>query len=579
MTSHPPRRLLLLSALAATVGLAAGGAAWVLIRTIAVLTNALLFHRWGSSLPSFSDLPRGPGVVLVAMAGAAVVTLLARWSPIIRGHGIPEAMEAVLVRRSRIAPRTAVAKPLSAAIAIGTGGPFGAEGPIIVTGGAIGSLVGQVIHVSASERKILLACGAAAGMAATFGTPLAAVVLAIELLLFEFSPRALIPLVVATSVAGGVHAALFGNGPLFAVPAHGFSGLPQLPLFAILGLCCGLLAVGVSRGLFAVEGLFRRLPVGEAWHPIIGAAIWASLGLLVPRALGVGYDVIEDAVAGRLAIATLLALVVGKLVIWWIALGSGTSGGTLAPILIISSCFGALAGQLLAQAAPGLGVAPSAFALVAMAATFGAAARAPFAAIIFLFELTRDYNAILPLMLATVLADLLARRLVEHSIMTEKLARRGVSVPGAYHPDPLRGTPVRAVMQRDVVTIGADADVAEAERVLAQSGHDALPVLDGAGALVGIVSPGDLLEPGLEPASPVTRVATADVVVVGADESVYAALSRMVEEGVEHLPVVDGGRVVGICTRADLLQVRLRELDQERVERGWLPARLPTIGS
>ena len=265
------------------------------------------------------------------MAGAAVVTLLARWSPIIRGHGIPEAMEAVLVRRSRIAPRTAVAKPLSAAIAIGTGGPFGAEGPIIVTGGAIGSLVGQVIHVSASERKILLACGAAAGMAATFGTPLAAVVLAIELLLFEFSPRALIPLVVATSVAGGVHAALFGNGPLFAVPAHGFTGLPQLPLFAILGLCCGLLAVGVSRGLFAVEGLFRRLPVGEAWHPIIGAAIWASLGLLVPRALGVGYDVIDDAVAGRLAIATLLALVVGKLVIWWIALGSGTSGGTLAP--------------------------------------------------------------------------------------------------------------------------------------------------------------------------------------------------------------------------------------------------------
>ena len=436
-----------------------------------------------------------------------------------------------------------------------------------------------MIHVSASERKILLACGAAAGMAATFGTPLAAVVLAIELLLFEFSPRALIPLVVATSVAGGVHAALFGNGPLFAVPAHGFSGLPQLPLFAILGLCCGLLAVGVSRGLFVVEGLFRRLPVGVAWHPIIGAAIWASLGLLVPRALGVGYDVIEDAVAGRLAIATLLALVVGKLVIWWIALGSGTSGGTLAPILIISSCFGALVGQLLAQAAPGLGVAPSAFALVAMAATFGAAARAPFAAIIFLFELTRDYNAILPLMLATVLADLLARRLVEHSIMTEKLARRGVSVPGAYHPDPLRGTPVRTVMQREVVTIGADADVAEAERVLARSGHDALPVLDGAGALVGIVSPGDLLEPGLEPGSPVTRVATADVVVVGADESVYAALSRMVEEGVEHLPVVDGGRVVGICTRADLLQVRLRELDQERVERGWLPARLPTIGS
>jgi H+/Cl- antiporter ClcA/predicted transcriptional regulator len=570
VTSHPPNRLLLLSCVAAAIGVLAGGAAWLLIRAIALLTNALLFHRWGTSLPSFEDLPRGPGVVLVAMAGALVVSLLARWSPIIRGHGIPEAMEAVLIRRSRIAPRTAVAKPLSSAIAIGTGGPFGAEGPIIVTGGAIGSLIGQVLHVSASERKVLLACGAAAGMAATFGTPLAAVVLAIELLLFEFSPRALIPLVVATSVAGGVHAALFGNGPLFAVPAHGFSGLGQLPLFALLGLACGLLAVGLSHGLFAIEGLFRRLPVSAGWHPVIGAAVWASLGLLVPRALGVGYDVIDDAVAGRLTVAALLALIVGKTVIWTIALGSGTSGGTLAPILIISSCFGALTGQLLGQAAPGLGVATSAFALVAMAATFGAAARAPFAAIIFLFELTRDYNAILPIMLATVLADLLARRLAHHSIMTEKLARRGVIVPGAYHADPLRSTAVRAVMQPAVVTVRSDADVAEAERALADSGHDALPVVDAGGALVGIIGPGDLLERDIDRASPVGRVATTDVVAIGVHESVYTALTRMVEEEVDHLPVVEGRRVVGMCTRTDILQARIRDLDHERVETGWL---------
>ena len=221
----------------------------------------------------------------------------------IRGHGIPEAMEAVLVRQSRIAPRTAIAKPLSSAIAIGTGGPFGAEGPIIVTGGALGSLLGQVLHVSANERKILLASGAAAGMAATFGTPLAAVVLAIELLLFEFSARAFVPLVVATSVAGAVHAALFGSGPLFAVPAHDFAGLAQLPWFALLGIGCGLLAT-----LIATRPVRRRarLPpparVGESWHPIIGALVWAPIGLLVPRVLGVGYDVIDDALAGRLAV-------------------------------------------------------------------------------------------------------------------------------------------------------------------------------------------------------------------------------------------------------------------------------------
>ncbi len=331
-----------LAALAAVIGLAAGGAAWVLVHLIALFTNLFLFQQWGWEMPDFRDLDRSPLIVVVAVLGAAIVTLLARWSPVIRRHGIPEAMEAILMRQSRIAPRTAVAKPLSAAVAIGTGGPFGAEGPIIVTGGALGSLLGQVLHVSASERKILLASGAAAGMAVTFGAPLAAVVLALELLLFEFSTRAFVPLVVASSLAGAVPAAAFGAGPLFSVPVRDFAGLTQLPWFALLGVACGLLATLIARGLFAVEHAYRRLPVSEAWHPVIGAVAWASLGLLVPRALGVGYDVIDDALAGRLALGTLAALAIGKLVIWWLALASGTSGGTLAPILIISSCAGGL---------------------------------------------------------------------------------------------------------------------------------------------------------------------------------------------------------------------------------------------
>ncbi len=371
-----------------------------------MLTNAALLHQYGWQLPSFRDFHPGPDLLLVATAGGLVVALLARWSPVIRGHGIPEAMEAILTRHSRISPRAAVAKPTSAAVAIGTGGPFGAEGPIIVTGGALGSIVGQVIKVSPSERKILLACGAAAGMAAVFGAPLASVVLAVELLLFEFSARALVPLVVSASIAAGVHAAVFGSGPLFTVPHHDFAGLSTLGVFALLGLACGLLAVVVAKGLFAVEAGYRRLPISEFWHPVIGALGFALIGLAVPRALGVGYDAINDVLASRFTVGALALLLLAKLVMWWIALGSGTSGGTLAPLLLIGGAFGGLVGAGLDAAFPSLGLSPGAVALVAMAATFGAATGATFTSIVFAFELTRDYEAVLPLMLAAVLADL-----------------------------------------------------------------------------------------------------------------------------------------------------------------------------
>jgi H+/Cl- antiporter ClcA len=558
-----------LSALAALVGLLAGVAAWGLIHLIAMITNVVLFQRTGWNLPNFSDLAITPWVVVAATAGGGVVALLAKWSPVIRGHGLPETMEAILVRQSRIAPRAALAKPLSAAVAIGTGGPFGAVGPIIVTGGALGSLVGQVVRVTPNQRKILLASGAAAGMAATFGSPLASVVLAIELLLFEFSARAFIPLVVATSVAAGVHAEFFGSGPLFHVPAHHFSGLGQLPLFAVLGLACGLLAVLIAKGLFFVEDLYRRLPIPDAWHPVVGAAAFASLGLLVPRALGVGYDVINDALASRLALGTLAALAVGKLVIWWIALASGTSGGTLAPILIISSTSGAFIGQLVADTFPGLNLSASSVALVAMAATFGAAARAPFAAIVFLFELTRDYDAILPLMLATVLAEIVARSLLHDSIMTEKLTRRGLRVPSAYHADAMRLTEVRSVMSSDLETVPADISVEDLAERFATGQHSAYPVVDADGGLVGIVSRRDLIN-GVPDDMTLEDLAEPEVITVGSRDTVAVALQRMLEEGVDHLPVVDDGRLVGICTRTDVLHTRLDVIAHEQSQHGWL---------
>ncbi len=563
------RRLLILCVLAAIIGLAGGGAAWVLLHIIALITNLTLFHRTGWKLPSFRGYHPGPGLFVAAIGGAFLVSLLARWEPVIRGHGLPEAMEAILTRQSRISPRAALAKPLSAALAIGTGGPFGAEGPIIVTGGALGSLIGQLLPVSPSERKILVASGAAAGMAATFGAPLAAVVLAIELLLFEFSTRAFIPLVVAASVAGGVHAGLFGSGPLFAVPAHDYAGLARLPLYVVLGLGCGLLAVVLSKGLFLIEDGFRRLPVDEFWHPVIGAVGFAIVGLAVPRALGVGYDTISDTLLGRIALGSMAILGVAKLLAWWVALASGTSGGTLAPILLMGASFGALVGHAANSLAPGVHVDPGAFALVSMAATFGAAARAPFTSIVFIFELTGDYQVILPLMLATVIADLIASGMMTESLMTEKLARRGLTVRGDYEVDVMRTTDVDKVMTTDVHTLPADATFADAMSSFLSTGHGGFPVVDGSGACVGIVTRSDILREGADLDAPVRTIATPDPVTVSPGTLALDALHTMLQDGVEHLPVVADGRLVGICTRTDLLRTRLEQIEHERPQPGW----------
>ncbi len=564
----PTRRLVLLASLGALLGFAGGGAAWVLVHLITLLTNLALFHEFSTSARSLAELDPGWPLFVAATTGALLISLLALWAPVIRGHGIPEAMEAVLTKQSKVSPRTAVAKPVSAAIAIGTGAPFGAEGPIIVTGGSLGSLLGQVLPVTPSERKILLAAGAAAGMSATFGAPLAAVVLAIELLLFEFSVRAFVPLVVATSVAGGMHSVLFGQGPLFHVPVHDYAGLDVLPAFVLLGLACGVLAIVISRGLFLVEDLYRRLPVGPFWHPVIGALGFATVGLFVPRALGVGYDAIDDVLNSRLAVGTVAALAIGKLLAWWLALGSGTSGGTLAPILLISASFGTVFGSALNGVLPGPDVALGAFAIVAMAATFGAATQATFTAIVFVFELTRDYDVILPLMLATVLADLVYSAVNEDSLMTEKLRRRGLRIGRHYGVDPFSSAHVADVMTTTVQTLPVTATVGEARQRFARRGPGAYPVMDD-GRLVGIVTRGEVLRDECVDDQRLGDRADRDLITVRPTDTAQLALQLMVDEHVEHIPVVDGhGRLVGICTRTDLLKVRRRQLDLERLQDG-----------
>jgi chloride channel protein, CIC family len=566
--------LVALTVLAGGVGLAGGGAAWVLLHLIAIISNAAVFGRWSTKTPSYAHLSATPRVVVVAVIGALLVSLLAKWSPIIRGHGIPEAMEAVLTKQSRIAPRTAVAKPLSAAIAIGTSAPFGAEGPIIVTGGAIGSLLGQVVRVSPAERKILLACGAAAGMSATFGAPLASVVLAVELLLFEFSARALVPLAVSTSVAAAVHGSLYGSGPLFTVPRHDYAGLAVLPAFVVLGLACGAFATVISRGLFVVEDLYRKLPIGEFWHPVVGAVLFASVGLFSPRALGVGYDLISDVLNSKLALSTVAVVAVVKLLSWWLALGSGTSGGTLAPILMMSAAFGTLVGTGLNHILPGPDVAPGAFAVVAMAATFGAATRATFTAIVFVFELTRDYNVVLPLMLATVVADLVFSSLSEDSIMTEKLSRRGLRIGRHYGVDPFTTATVAAIMTTPAETLPATTTIADARARFLKGGHSAYPLVDEDGQMQGMLSRGDVLFDGAEDGAAALERATREFVSVVPEDSAMTALNVMVDENVEHVPVVVDNRVIGMLTRTDLLKVRRQHRQLETRQAGLDVARL-----
>jgi CIC family chloride channel protein len=576
-------RLGFVSLLAAAVGLGAGFAAYALYLLIGLVTNAIFYRRLDTGLPGLQNHTLGGWVVLVPVLGGLAVGLMAKYgSRKIRGHGIPEAMEAVLENQSRIAPRVALLKPLSAAVSIGTGGPFGAEGPIIQTGGALGSLLGQLLHVTAAERKVLLASGAAAGMAATFSTPIAAVVLALELLLFEFKSRSFIPLAIASALATTVHFRLMGRGPMFEVAAVDF-GIPHaLPYYAVLGLLCGLLATGFSRALYWVEDLYERLPFDDMWWPAIGGLGLGILGFFVPRILGVGYDTLSDILNGRLPLAILLLVLVAKSLALLVSLGSGTSGGLLAPMFTAGAALGGAFALAVDQLVPGAHLSPGACALVGMAAVFAAASRATFAFILFAFEITRDYNAVLPLMVVSVLADLVALGLMRHSIMTEKLARRGLHVQQDYEVDPLHQVRVGEVMERDPPTLPARQSVTElADRIARHdpllAHHQAFPILDADGRLAGIVTRGDVvraLEAAPEGGATVLEAGSDDLVVAFPEETVHDALLRLLAHDVGRLPVVDRAdprKLVGYLSRASILEARLPRLAEEGVRQpGWL---------
>ncbi|MGB7513162.1 MAG: chloride channel protein [Candidatus Acidiferrum sp.] len=576
-------RMALISFLAAGIGLIAGCIAFLLYKLIGLFTNIFFFHRLSADFSSARLNHLGLWVIVTPVIGGIIVGFMAKYgSQKIKGHGIPEAMEAVLSNRSRIEPKVAILKPISAAIAIGTGGPFGAEGPIIQTGGAIGSLVGQVLHTTASERKVLLACGAAAGMSATFNTPIAGVILAIELLLFEFKSRSFIPLVVASTLATAVHVRLLGGGPMFSVAPVDF-GIPKaLPFYLVLGVICGLAAVGFSKLLYWVEDQFEKLPIDELWWPAIGALGLGVIGYFVPRVLGVGYDTIGDILNANLGLKLLLVVMVAKAVALVVSLGSGTSGGLLAPMFMSSAALGGAYAMLIDRVYPDAQLAAGAFALVAMGAVFGAASRATFTFIIFAFEITRDYNSVLPLMLVSVIADGMAMWLMpKSSIMTEKLARRGLRIHTDYETDVLQQVSVGEMMDRDLPVISSDISVGElAERIARRdptvTKHQGLLILDADENLRGIITRSDILralERDGEGNMSVLDAGTCDVLVTYPDELLHDAAAKMLRRNIGRLPVVErpeSTRVVGYLGRQGIMAARLRRLDDEHLrEVGW----------
>lgn len=567
-------RLLRTTAIAAVVGVLSTGTAYLLLLLIRFFTNLFFFQTWSVAAHSPAANTLGAWVIVVPAAGGLIIGLLARYgSEKIRGHGIPEAIEAILFGKSKMSPKVAVLKPLSSGIAIGSGGPFGAEGPIIMTGGAIGSLIAQHFHLTGAERKTLLVAGAVAGMTAVFNTPVAAVLLAIELLLFELRPRSLLPVAAACAVAGFLRPLLLDGGPMFPMQTLPVSPMELLSCL-LAGLAAGALAWLLSTSLYKVEDLFAKLPLHWMWWPALGGLVVGVGGYIEPRALGVGYDVIGDLLHNHLAAGVLFGLLACKAVMWVVALGSGTSGGVLAPLLMLGAGLGALLAPLMPGGDPAL------WPLVFMAATLGGMMRAPVMAAIFGLELTQDVNALLPLLAASSVAYGFTVLTMGRSILTEKIARRGYHIYREYGIDPLERHSVSEVMSHEVRTIDAYAGVTDALASLFGVGqtHRAYPVVRD-GQLVGMADRAVLAAGAeqqlqqLQQLQPLRLTvgellqSSAPTVVALPEESCRTIASKLALYKLERMPVIadaESCRLVGIISRSDLVKPSLDLYDDEQ---------------
>ncbi len=570
-------RVLLLALLALGIGVLSAGAAWVLVKAIALVTDLAFYHRFSAANLSPARQALGAAVIAVPALGGLFIGLMARFgSEQIRGHGIPEALEAILFGQSRMHPKVAILKPISSAVSIGTGGPFGAEGPIIMTGGALGSLIAQWFRLSSAERKTLLAAGAAGGMAAIFAAPVSSVLLAVEVLLFEWRPRSFLPVTVAATTAGALRAPLLGMGPIFPVPPHPAMAAGAWGGVILFGAVGGLAAMLLTALVYGCEDLFHKLPLHWMWWPALGGLIVGVMGWRDPRIFGVGYDLIHDLLLGRNLGGHLPRLLLLKMGAWTVALGSGTSGGVLAPLLILGGTLGALEAHWFSLPDPGL------WAMLEMAAVMGGALRAPFTAVVFAVELTQDVS-VLPALLATcATAYAVTVFFMRRSILTAKVARRGYHLTCEYGVDPLRWQRVADVMDRDFITVPADLAAADLARRIAQnnpgmSRHRAFPVLDTENDLVGIVTRGDVIraEAGGE-AKTVLQAGNDHPITIFPDEVLETAVAKMLQKGVGRLLVVtraEPNRVIGYLGRSGLLAAHQNHFAAEAV-----PPRLTRSG-
>jgi H+/Cl- antiporter ClcA/predicted transcriptional regulator len=577
-------RLLPISGLALAIGVVAVFVALLLLRLIGLFTNLFYFGRWSSVMVSPVGNHLGVFSVLVPVGGALIIGLMARYgSERIRGHGIPEAIEAILISGSRVEPKVALLKPISSAISIGSGGPFGAEGPIIMTGGAIGSMIAQLFHLTSVERKTLLVAGAAAGMSATFAAPVASVLLAVELLLFEWKPRSLIPVALASATAAVLRRYLLGLGPLFPVPEHPlFIGLNGLLGCVLVGLLAGALSALLTMSVYAAEDAFQRLPIHWMWWPAIGGVVIGLGGLIFPQALGVGYDTIGGLLQGSVTTRVILGVLLVKWFIWAVSLGSGTSGGVLAPLLMMGGALGGLEAMFLPNEGAGF------WPLISMGAVLGGTMRSPFTSIVFAFELTHDANVFLPLLVGSVIAHAFTVLTLKRSILTEKVARRGYHLSREYAVDPLEILFVREVMRTKVVVLSAASTLGEMQQSLRPDHRQSqrlLPVVDEEGRFVGVLTRGDIRECMKAEDDAVLRRCLGELVRIDAvkaypDESLRVVVYRMAEKGLTRMPVLERGteKFLGLVALDDLLKARGRNLEEERTRERTLKLRFLSPG-
>ncbi len=568
------RRLVYISFLAIINAMLVGVVAKLMVELIELVTGFAFYGtiKTGGASPVGNHL--GLWIIFVPVIGGVLVGIMARYgSKAIRGHGIPEAMEQVLTNDSKIAPIVTLLKPLSAAISIGTGGPFGAEGPIIAAGGAFGSLIGQILKITAYERKILLTAGATAGMASIFGSPVAAIMLAIELLLFEFSPRSIIPVAMACITGAAMHILFFGYHAMFAMPFVPPPSILQLIVYVLIGALVGVFSVGVTKVVYAVEDAFEKLPIHWMWWPAIGGIAVGVVGYFAPATMGVGYSNITDVLSGNLAINTLLVLCVLKFVSWSISLGSGTSGGTLAPLFTIGGALGALIAIGTNQILPALGLSASIAGLIGMAAMFSGASRAFLTAVIFSLETTQQPHLLLPLLGGCAAAYFISFAMMRGTIMTEKIARRGINTPDSFLPDILNSFSVKDVLKDEVNVLSANDTITQSRQFIDEASgknfHVAFAIINEneEDKLLGVVGVQEIFSSKHTGEEKMSSLVKGHAITVYEDDNLHQAIDKMIAHKVDILPVVsreDKQHLTGVLTYREILEAY--EIKRKEVE-------------